>query len=420
MSIPPPPGPHQPQDDPYRPPQDQAPQAPQGPTPQGLAPYPQGSTPYPHYPGSPQPPYGAPPYAAWGQGYVPFNRPAPVNGIAIAALVLGVLCFLPAVGLVLGIIALVQIKKRGERGKGMAIGGAVLSSLGLALWILALATGGGSVWEGIKDGAAGNSSLSLVEGDCFDVPGESFDKNVYDVDKVPCAGEHQGEVFGVVQLTGDDFPGDSSVNEEAKDKCWPLHESYVMDPWALTDEVDLYYLTPTRESWKYGDREITCVFGHTDEKSPLTGSLRADETTLDSGQLAFLKAMAAIDLALAEEPDDLAEDDLEGNQAWSADMADVVGEQALALRGHAWSAEARKPLADLAADLQKSGKQWTAAADASDVDAFYEHYDNAYSYVDGESTVTAREALGLATTPPVYGEGDGGESGDAGGGGLDV
>ena len=43
----------------------------------------------------------------------------------------------------------------------MAIAGTVLSSLGLALWGAALASGGpGGVWEGLKEGARGNTVLS--------------------------------------------------------------------------------------------------------------------------------------------------------------------------------------------------------------------------------------------------------------------
>ncbi|WP_425245264.1 DUF4190 domain-containing protein [Streptomyces sp. NEAU-NA10] len=372
--------------------------------------------------GPPQGPYGGPPYPGWGQGFIPLqNRPAPVNGVAIAALVLGVLCFLPAVGLILGIVALVQIRRRGERGKGMAIGGAVLSSVGLALWVLAIATGGlSAAWEGFKEGASGNSSLSLAKGECFDVPGATFDKDVYDVDKVSCSGEHDGEVFGTVPLSGGSYPGDDRVTDTAEAKCWELRDSYAMDPWALTDEVDVYYLTPTRESWSWGDREITCVFAHTDERGTLTGSLRADETTLDADQLAFLKAMDAVDQVLYEEPEDYAEEDLEANRTWAGKTGDVTGEQADALSGHTWSAGARQAVAGLVKDMKDAGKEWAKAADASDVDAFYEHYDNAYDYVDGDSTVTAREALGLATTPPTYDEDpeSGGSSKDAGG--LDV
>lgn len=412
MSIPPPPGPQQPQD-PYQPPP-QGPYGPQGfPTPQG-----------PHGP-YPQAAYGAAPYPVWGQGYSPYGRPSPINGVAIAALVLGILCFLPGVGLVLGIVALVQIRKRGERGKGMAIAGSVLSCVGLALWVLLLATGGASeIWQGFKEGAGANSSFALAKGDCFDVPGDSFDEDVYDVDEVACSGEHDAEVFATIPLTGGSFPGDDRVTEVADDKCFALQDAYAMDTWALTEEVDVYYLTPTEESWSWGDREITCVFGNVDEKGTLTGSLRADETTLDADQLAFLKAMAAVDDVLVEEPEELAEEDLRGNRTWAGDAADATGEQAVALGAHAWSAKARGPVAAVVKDLRKESTEWAAAERATDADGFYEHYETAYGYVDGASTVTAREALGLATTRPSYdedsdsaGTGSGGGDSDSG---LDV
>ncbi|MET8821837.1 DUF4190 domain-containing protein, partial [Streptomyces rochei] len=54
-------------------------------------------------------------YPPTGNPYGPYGaypaRP-PVSGLAIAAFVLGVLCFVPAVGLVLGLVALAQIRKR--------------------------------------------------------------------------------------------------------------------------------------------------------------------------------------------------------------------------------------------------------------------------------------------------------------------
>lgn len=437
MSIPPPPGPHQPQD-PYQPPQPQSPY-PQDPfappsyaTPARQDPYAQGTY-GPQGPAGPagpagpypQAPYGGVPYPAWGQGYSPLGRPSPVNGVAIASLVLGVLCFLPAVGLVLGIVALVQIGKRGERGKGMAIAGSVLSSVGLALWVLLLATGGGAeFWDGFKEGASGNSSFSLAKGDCFDVPGETFDEDVYDVDEVACSGEHDAEVFASVPLSGSDYPGEGHVTDVAEDKCYALQSAYAMDQWALTDEVDVYYLTPTADSWDWGDREITCVFANRDEKGTLTGSLRSDGTTLDAHQFAFLKAMAAVDDVLFEEPEEYAEEDLRSNRTWAGDTGEVTGEQAASLGTHIWPTEARQPVAALVKDMQDASKEWAAAAKATDADGFYEHYETAYEYVDGDTTVTAREALGLATTAPTYDEDSGGGSGGTGGGdsdsGLDV
>ncbi|WP_062641224.1 DUF4190 domain-containing protein [Streptomyces maremycinicus] len=431
MSIPPPPGPHQPQD-PYQPPQPQSPypqdpfapppQTPTGQTPTGPGPYPQA--PYPQAP-YPQPPYGGVPYPVWGQGYSPYGRPSPVNGVAIAALVLGLLCFLPGVGLLLGIIALVQIKKRGERGKAMAVVGTVLSSVGLAVWVLALSTGGASdFWDGFKEGVTTDSSFTLAKGDCFDVPGETFDEDVYDVDEVACAGEHDAEVFATVPLSGDSFPGEDHVTDVADDKCYTLQDAYAMDPWAITDEVDIYYLTPTADSWSWGDREITCVFANVDERGTLTGSLRADATTLDPDQFEFLKAMAAVDDALFDEPEEYAEEDLASNRTWAGDTGEVTGNQADQLGSHLWGPDLDAPLAALVKDMRTASKEWAAAAKATDADAFYEHYDKAYKYVDGATTVTARKALGLATTVPSYDEdSDSGSAGTGGGdsdSGLDV
>ncbi|MCT9078992.1 DUF4190 domain-containing protein [Streptomyces fulvoviolaceus] len=395
MSIPPPPGPQQPYQapDPYGPPSGQ----------------PYGQQPYG------QPPYG-PPYQTWGQGYSPYTRPSPVNGLAIASLVLGLLCCIPAAGLVLGVIALVQIRKKGQSGKGMAIAGSILSSVGLALWILALATGGLSeMWEGFKEGAKEGTDFSVVKGQCFNTVGGSLEGLTYDVDEVPCAGEHDGEVFGEFRLTGSAFPGDGGVSVAADEKCYPLQDAYAMDSWALPEDVDVYYFGPTRTSWRLGDREVTCIFGNTDETAGLTGSLRADETTLDADQVALLKALNTVDATLYEEPEDYPEDDLPGYQVWSEDLRDVLGDQIEALNAHSWPADTEKSVSALVKDMEGAQKEWAKAAVADDPDAFYTHYDKGYAYVDGPTTVTAREALGLASDPPSYDEDyDSGDSGSDG------
>ncbi|WP_461080967.1 DUF4190 domain-containing protein [Streptomyces deserti] len=383
MSIPPAPGPHQPQDRP---------------------PHPWGQG---HGQAGPYGPYG--PYAPYGA------RPA-LNAVAVAALVLGILCFLPAVGLVLGLVALRQIRRRGERGKGMAVAGTVLSCVGLALWAVSLSTGVVSdAWQGIKDGVTGEgTAYALAKGDCFDSPTGSLKGDAYDVEEVPCGGEHDGEVFAVVELPGGSFPGDDKVTELADDKCYTLQDRYAMDTWALPENVDVYYLVPSRQSWRIGDREITCLFGSTDEKGSLTGSLRTDETTLDADQLAFLKATGAVDAVLYEEPEDHPDNDLAGSRAWAKQVHGVLGDQIEALRAHTWPADAERPVADLVTDMEDAREEWAKAATAGDVDTYFEHYEQGYAYVDGPTTVTARKALGLATTPPSYEDdssGGGGESG---------
>ncbi|MER5470146.1 DUF4190 domain-containing protein [Streptomyces sp. NPDC002685] len=450
MATPPPPGPQQPEG--QYPPPGTPPGAPGTPPgapgiPPGTPGIPQGTPgayppPYPHaahpqgpYPEGPyqqspyqQSPYQQSPYAGpyqtWGQGYSPYNRPVPFNGLAIAALVLGILCFLPAVGLVLGIVALVQIKKRGERGKGMAVGGMVMSSIGVVLLALMVATGGaGDFWKGFEEAAgdAGGSTFSLRKGECFNEPGDSLEGLAYDVDKVPCAGKHEAEVFAAVTAEGDSFPGDSKVAAEADDKCYALMDTYAMDVWAVPENVDIYYFTPTRQSWRLGDREITCMFGNTDEQGGLTGSLRKDATTLDADQLAYLKAARVLNTAMDAAPEEqYVEDDLPGHKKWATRVSGALTEQAGLLRDHTFAPVAGERVAALVKDLDRSQKEWAKAADAPDVDTFYTHYEKAVKLIDPRKTVTTRKALGLATTPPKYDEGGDNGDGGEGGAGMEV
>jgi hypothetical protein len=320
--------------------------------------------------------------------------------------VLGVLCFLPAAGLVLGLIALRQIRRSGQSGRGMAIAGVVLSAVGIVLWAVVLSSGAVSkAWEGFKDGARGNESLSLQKGDCFDAPG-GLEGDTYDVDRVPCEGGHDGEVFAVVTLPGGAFPGDTRITDLADEKCYALQDQYAMDTWAMPADVDVYYLMPSRDSWRYGDRAITCLFGGTGTGSELTGSLRGDPTTLDTDQVVFLSTANALDTALYEEPGKTPEEDLAAHRAWATEVHDVLGEQLGALRAHPWPSGARRPVADLVDDLEDAREEWKRASTADDVDTYYAHYDKAYRPVDGPATVTARKALGLAATPPASEEGE--------------
>ena len=63
------------------------------------------------------------------------NSPARTNGLAIAALVTGILGF-SIVSVVLGHVALSQINRTREEGRGLAIAGLVLGYVGIAGWTL--------------------------------------------------------------------------------------------------------------------------------------------------------------------------------------------------------------------------------------------------------------------------------------------
>lgn len=82
--------------------------------------------------------YGAPaPYGYSYPGYPqPYGAPAGTNGLAIASLVTGILGFLwitPLLAIVFGHIALSQIKRTRQGGRGLAIAGLILGYLWVAL-----------------------------------------------------------------------------------------------------------------------------------------------------------------------------------------------------------------------------------------------------------------------------------------------
>lgn len=102
-------------------------QYPQQPPPPAYVPYP---APYPP-PGAYPPPYG-----------YPYPPPKQTNGMAVAAMVLGIVGVCNPVGilgLIFGMVAKRQIAERGEAGDGFATAGVVLGWIGVAatvFWIL--------------------------------------------------------------------------------------------------------------------------------------------------------------------------------------------------------------------------------------------------------------------------------------------
>ena len=92
--------------------------------------------------GPPPSPQYAPPFpgAAGYPGYPGYPPPAGTNTVAIVALVssvLGLLCgFGSIVGIVLGLVAINQIKKTGQRGHGLAVSAIVVGVASLVLSII--------------------------------------------------------------------------------------------------------------------------------------------------------------------------------------------------------------------------------------------------------------------------------------------
>jgi hypothetical protein len=111
------------------------------------------------YPPEQQPGFVAPTAAGYGYGYAA-AQPRATNGMAVASLVLSCLSFACGItwilGIVFGHVALVQINRSGEDGRGLAIAGLVIGYLFLlgivafiAIFVLAANEAGGFDPEGL-------------------------------------------------------------------------------------------------------------------------------------------------------------------------------------------------------------------------------------------------------------------------------
>ncbi|MFE9117266.1 DUF4190 domain-containing protein [Streptomyces sp. NPDC007172] len=407
MEIPPPPAPGQPQQ----------PQPGQGygwPTPPQMP----GGQPgmYPGQPMSGGPMNGGPWYP-----YPAAPSQPPVSGLAVGSLVTGILCCIPPLGLILGGFALGQIKKKGLRGKGMAVAGVVLSSLSTIALVVSIATGGlGDSWRDFKDGwnegvRNARSTLDLRKGDCFDVPGGKLEREVVSVRIVPCSGKHDAEVAGSFRLTGTMYPGESAIARQADTQCSVIEQSYAMDRWKVPAGAGPYYYTPSSQSWGRGDHTVSCAFAS--EGGKLEGSVRNDAGTLDPDQLAFLRAVNDVDRVMAQAPDaDRVEDDLPAFQKWAGEVSGTMGAQADLLTGHSWPSRLSPSVQPYIDGMRTAEREWEKAASARDADSFYLHSGAADRAMRQSIEISARGALGLATIPPSTDDRSGGGTGGGAGG----
>lgn len=112
------------------------------------------------------------------------------------------------------------------------------------LWILGIALVASLA---VLAACEGTSVFDLEVGDCLLVPGGGGTEQIQvgRVTTVDCSDPHDGEVIALVDLEGDEFPGDNSIFQLSVDVC-PTEASF--------------YLYPSEVSWEdKGDREVVCI-----------------------------------------------------------------------------------------------------------------------------------------------------------------
>ncbi|MFC8451735.1 DUF4190 domain-containing protein [Kitasatospora sp. NPDC057223] len=376
-----------------------------------------GAAPQPAGGAGPQAAWGAPPPTGWGavtpgavSGYQgPYAYPPQqTNGLAIASLVTSLTCIWP-VGLVLGIVSLVQISKRRDRGRGMAVAGVLLSVLGM-IFTLLLVIGIIADENGTAGGPTGgpwaprgtSSWQDLTRGDCYNpAPGDDRDtEKVAWVAKVSCTLPHHSEVAGTVRIpaaTDGGYPGESEIRRTADTLCAPVFSEYALDAWALPDGVSQAYLYPTKGLWKSSNTLLTCVFE--DPDGTHSGSVRTDRAALSAAQLGYLEAVKPFNEAVDAMPLDDVEDAPEDYRVWAATMLKATQDEADRLAAVSWPAAAKGPADAMLAGKNDSLAAWQAAVAAADDAALDTAVNKAMRLVNrsSEDARDLRAALGLST-----------------------
>ena len=197
-------------------------------------------------------------------------RPRVRNGNATVALTFGFLACFPVfavVAIVFGIMALVQIRSKGQVGRGRAIVGLCLATA----WLVGL--GSYYVIDEIRDrtGPPGTTSgqvdrSDLRVGDCL---ADRVGSRLY---TEPCVYRHMGEVVGIFNLPDGDYPGDDATDRVSLTECRSRLAAYA--PAATKNkDIAIVFFAPDAKSWRNNDRTVYCI-AVTESGQALAGSLK--------------------------------------------------------------------------------------------------------------------------------------------------
>ncbi len=217
-------------------------------------------------------PPGGYPQQAYQQFVVPQNTG--VNGFAIAGFILSLIGVV-LLGLIFSIVGLVQVRRRSQRGKGLAIAGLVLSGLWLVIVAVVIA---GVVTSQVHRSAGGKITgsghtdiLSLRVGDCFQNPTVgSATVRVGQVTAVPCTTPHNAQVFAQFTATDASYPGAQALSTEAEQGC-RTRIATSLDKSKITSTMALHFVYPQPQAWANGQRTLKCLV--VDSTKDLTSSL---------------------------------------------------------------------------------------------------------------------------------------------------
>ena len=140
--------------------------------------------------------------------------------------------------------------------------------IGLIIFVVLIAGGAIAGWYFNADRSSTGEltksgdlqAVDLKVGDCFDLKDPSADE-VNDVTAGPCTTEHEYELFFVGALAEGEYPSDDAFDQYVVDNCNPAFATYVGTAYD-DSELDVYWLVPTDDAWRAGDRTVQCAAFH--------------------------------------------------------------------------------------------------------------------------------------------------------------
>lgn len=113
------------------------------------------------------------------------------------------------------------------------------------------------VWFGIAFALAPLPKLAV--GTCVNGIHEGAQLSADNYRTVSCAAQHDNEIVGVVQYTGDGaYPGQAALVSFAEQPCVAAFATYVGIDFQQS-VLTMIAVTPSEASWTKGDRQISCV-----------------------------------------------------------------------------------------------------------------------------------------------------------------
>lgn len=218
-------------------------------------------------------PYGGSPY---GGGPSSTTR----SGLAVAALVLGLLSLLlfvtfvvPLLAFIFGLVSASSIKRSHGRVTGIkqARAGWILGALGMAGFAAVIVA---AVIDERNDTDVAVDELEV--GVCYDLPISSDTSTVSSLEPIPCGEPHQGELYYQYEMNPDqdrEYPGQDKAFEEAALECVGQPFTDYVGVAYEQSAYEPYLIVPLKFNWKIGGGQASCFVVAADE-SLITGSVR--------------------------------------------------------------------------------------------------------------------------------------------------